>query len=108
MDDGFAMVIAALDRQVADQADDIFGAIPVEFHGFFAVRTAHARPLVPPFFRSLRAASITLAPRSWTRSRISNSLGPSSSLSLLDISRRFICKTSSRVRTMIWSVNRWA
>ncbi len=76
---GRAVVIGALvEHDLTHQADE--GLVPavLEFARTVAGRAAHAGPLVPPFFRSLRAVSMALAPILWTRSRTSNSVLPRS------------------------------
>src|SRR5207249_4161157 len=68
-----AMIIGAKQADVTGQANDVFVTIAHETRIVLTVRTDHARPLVPPFFRSLRAVSMACAASLWDRSRISNS-----------------------------------
>ena len=71
-----AVVIGPLGADRPEQAERALGAVADEAGRLVAVRATQARPSVPPFFRSLRAASMALAPILWTRSRTSNSVGP--------------------------------
>src|SRR5262249_19196741 len=73
-----------------------------------AARAGHAGALVPPFFRSSRAACRVLAPRRWTESRTSNSVWPRSCRSGLAASRRASLRASSRKGFCISSKRRWA
>src|SRR5262249_13148768 len=72
-----AVVVGPHGADRPQQAERALGAVGDEARRLAAVGAAQARPLVPPFFRPLTAASIALAPILWTRSRTSNSVGPS-------------------------------
>src|SRR5262249_33631771 len=72
-----AVIVGPLGADRPQQAERALGAVADEASGPAAVGATQARPLVPPFFRPLTAVSIALAPILWTRSRTSNSVGPS-------------------------------
>ena len=67
---GRAVVVGAiLEFDVAHQAHEGLVAAVLELARALAGRATQTGPLVPPFFRSLRAVSMALAPMVWTRSR---------------------------------------
>ena len=57
-----AVIIGATISRPAEQCRHVARPVPLEFGRVLAIRTTHARPLVPPFFRSSRAASNAQAP----------------------------------------------
>jgi hypothetical protein len=94
--------------RVAYQANDCLRPITDKTGRTLAVWAGHARTLVPPFFRSLRAVSMAWAANLWARSRISNSVAPKSCASGFETMIRAICNASSWALLPMIAANRWA
>jgi hypothetical protein len=76
-----AVIVMATEFQGPDQAQDGPPAKPLQLGVGFTLGAGDTRSVVPPFFRSFRAAARNAAPTWWRRSRRANSVLPRSWLS---------------------------
>src|SRR5262249_37412656 len=105
---GGAEVVVAAQAERAEQAQGRAPAEALAAGVALAAGAGHAGALVPPFFRSSRAAWRAWAPRRWTASRTANSVLPRSWPSGLVARRRASRRASSRKGCCISSKRRWA